>query len=141
MRRGIGEFIQPPGGRWPSNVILEHRPECKCVGSKKVKGIGGDVSGKEASSPQWGGRTRVPFSRHADKDGLEEVPAWECHEDCPVKALDDQSGVLTSGGKQGNIYTTDKKGLVFPGLHRVTSPLISDTGGASRFFKQIKRCE
>ena len=149
MRRGIGEFIQPPGGRWPSNVILEHRPECLCVGTKKVKGITGGM--KEGSTGAFGkygvyqkakGMPSKP--EYADKDGLEEVTAWECSPDCPVRALDDQSGNRPStwtNTTSQNPSTAKPVSKFRPeqGSYMPQGQLYADEGGASRFFRQVQR--
>ncbi|MFA6235597.1 MAG: hypothetical protein WC824_15620, partial [Bacteroidota bacterium] len=66
-----------------------------------------------------------------------------CAGKCPVAELDRQSGVLQSGGKPGSIYgaTPIFENRTFGHLHAShgTSPVISDSGGASRFFKQVGR--
>jgi site-specific DNA-methyltransferase (adenine-specific) len=55
-----------------------------------------------------------------------------------ARALDEQSGELKSGGKNGSVYTTEKKAVVSFGLDNITSPAISDSGGASRFFFRVE---
>ena len=64
----------------------------------------------------------------------------ECVDNCPVRQLDVQSGILTSGGKAGKQYLWKKNhGAVTLGrTNAVTSPVYADSGGASRFFKQVK---
>jgi hypothetical protein len=71
--------------------------------------------------------------------GQETVEHWECHEDCPIKIMDEQSGeskscggsgensmgALGKNGKYGK-YALNIKGSNIGGL--------GDTGGASRFF-------
>ena len=59
-----------------------------------------------------------------------------------IEALDEQSGVLTSGKEpKGGFYrNTDKQRSVFgafAGQDKEPSSLYGDTGGASRFFKQV----
>lgn len=104
-------------GRWPTNMVLSHHPDCRKVGSKK----GVRVS-------------------HSDEDGTETIEAWECVEGCSVAELDAQSGTLTSGtgafrkasskGYQRNIYGKESQ---------PEGPCVvyGDTGGASRFFPQF----
>lgn len=109
-------------GRFPSNIILEHRPTCRCVGSKTIKPIGGGAS--------------------VNQDGLEEAPAWECHPDCPVKALDEQSGDRPSTwtNSLSQIPSQAKPVSKFrpnQGSYMPQGQLYSDEGGASRFFKQF----
>ena len=87
----------------------------------------GDLHGKYAPIRKQG---------HTDKDGKETVANWICEDGCPVKALDDQSGILKSGAMdsiaKGGQYTT--YGKMYE--RRVVNP--ASEGGASRFFKQVK---
>ena len=95
-------------GRFPANIILSHHSECVCVGEKKVKGV---------------------------SEGNETVESWQCHEDCPIRKLDEQSGVTVSiGGSRGG-----SRNLKF-GMkgQKDFKPGFGDTGGASRFFKNIQ---
>jgi site-specific DNA-methyltransferase (adenine-specific) len=131
------EIGSSPKGRFPSNTILSHHPDCKMVGLKKVKS---DVH-YSYKVPDNKGVLNFGFKKmkdqvnpHTSEDGLETVEEWNCHPDCPVKILDDQSGILKSGnncvrkregrflehgslGKSGDIQTT-----------------YGDVGTASRFF-------
>jgi len=138
-------------GRWPVNAILQHKNGCKLVGSKKVKGTKPTPSGFDrfnAANAIQGYRPNTyqkgvpepPLSR-LDVDGTETVDAWECVEGCPVADLDEQSGdrpvsgrarqgVKHSGESIGHIYSGDWGG----GGERL---LPNDSGGASRYFKQI----
>ncbi len=83
--------LYKPGGRWPANLILQHRPAC--------------------------------------------VPAWRCDPECPVAALDVQSGVLSSNsGKPFNRSgRATGAAAIVPGKVDGVS-FYGDTGGASRFF-------
>lgn len=89
-----------PGGRWPSNVILEHLPECRIVGE-------------------------------------ETIPNWVCVEDCACRDLDGQSGVLRAAGNIKPSKRTSALSWFAPGKGWRLSPF-NDSGGASRFFKQIQ---
>ena len=76
-------------------------------------------------------------------DGTETVAVWVCEDGCPVAALDDQSGERPgmSGGGATLENSNKKTGReVVPAFNRKPSaPFIrSDTGGASRFFKQVQ---
>jgi len=79
-----------PAGRWPTNLILEHLPECELVGTKRVRVIG-------AASHQFHHDSRsvvTPFGIPNSHDGyrgeggLEEVEDWRCVEGCPVRDLE-----------------------------------------------------
>jgi site-specific DNA-methyltransferase (adenine-specific) len=102
-------FVQNDLGRFPANIILTHHPECECKGLKKVK---------------------------SEEEEEETIEDWSCHPDCPIKILDEQSGVLKSGkmkqrieGGQYNVY-----GKMYPR----DVETIGDSGGASRFFYVAK---
>ena len=95
---GGGLWEPEPGGRWPANLILQHRPDC--------------------------GETCAPT--------------------CPVRALDASTGVLQSGtgavkressstaqGNQGAAYGAESRPAGTPMV------CYGDSGGASRFFKQV----
>jgi hypothetical protein len=60
----------------------------------------------------------------------ETVANWICVEGCPVAALDEQTGTLTSGKPAGTRHGTSKRAAA-----ALTG--FGDTGGASRFFRQI----
>lgn len=71
--------------------------------------------------------------------GLEQ---WKCEEGCPVRLLDEQSGILKSGTgavkhKSGTGYSPNTYGKE---SRPEGTPMISygDEGGASRFFKQLE---
>ena len=90
-------------GRWPANLILQHRPGCRCVGSG------------------------------------ESVAAWLCEPGCPVPDLDEQTlsgGMHSAGGAREK--RVEGGGSLFFGEHGERDmPRFGDSGGASRFFKEI----
>jgi DNA modification methylase len=128
-------------GRFPANIILSHHPECECLGYKKVKGSNctPDSIGKgrdgDHTNGIYGAKASKVSTSHTDADGMEIVEEWNCHNDCPVKILDDQSGVKTSGK-----VTSDKdayEGESNTGFLRGKTNQdnqYGDTGSASRFF-------
>lgn len=105
-----------PLGRFPANIILSHHPECECKGLKKVgKGERKQHKDGEVSTAN-DGYTRPNKSNYTHKDssviasyGEETIEDWTCHEDCPIRIMDEQSFSM--------------------GIHSA-----GDTGGASRFF-------
>lgn len=126
-------------GRYPANVVLSHTPECRCVGTKKVKSATAHQDNKsKANSIYAGGFNPKGLSGvvgYADEDGKEEVEAWECSPECPVKILDDQSGTTTSGAMKRQVGAYEGESVT--GLLRGNSGpsnQYGDTGGASRFF-------
>ena len=78
---------------------------------------------------------------HGDTDGNETVANWICVEGCPVKALDEQSGVLQSPPTYTRSASGFNEGVYGEGMGQEAgeeSLNYGDTGGASRFFKQVK---
>jgi hypothetical protein len=138
-----------PSGRWPANVILQHLDGCECRGTRKVKGHKGYPNGPGGKSDPmhgWGGKRSTEVRPNAwsspatDSEGKETIAMWECAEGCPVRTLDEQSGVSKSTG--GRIGNKDGFGgglgiVGFTKKHEKGDPGFGDTGGASRFFKQI----
>ena len=145
-------FIAPPNGprtilvdnstgkgRWPTNLVFLHGPECRRAGTKRVRA---------GHYPARRGRGGIGTTGHRGQDNLTEthddglMPAYDCEPGCPVAALDQQSGTLKSGatltshrraprtGASG-IYGKDAGGAYprdWPG----------DSGGASRFYPQFE---
>jgi DNA modification methylase len=120
-------------GRFPANLILTHHPECVCRGMKKVKS-NGHHSGKAGGLYSLGLKELEDKGNiHADQDGMEEVEDWLCHEDCPIRIMDEQSGISKSQrSERGNIVDNN----VF-GKYKYKDDTLrghNDSGGASRFF-------
>lgn len=120
-------------GRWPANVCLSHSSGCERVGTKKVK-----------AAPSWNdnrgpslftGETTSPV-HHADGDGMETVEDWRCEDGCPVRELDEQSGVRASGFMKAGTQRAQGGGYRgnFPGEATATGTY-GDKGGAARYFK------
>ena len=139
-----GDAANPPNpaGRWPANVTLQHGPDCKKVGTKKIKGSHDTtgVWGKSGSDFDYaGGWERDPKALRpgfTSPDGTESVDAWECSPSCPVKALDEQSG-NRPGMSGGGTHKKDYRGGLFGGIDS-TNTARNDSGGASRFFNQFE---
>ena len=136
MGRKREEFARPEQkGRWPANVILSHHPECERVGVKKVKGSHTGTY-KRTQTEEVQNRTsyvspKRPQGVRVDRnnpDGTETVEDWKCHPDCPVRLLDEQSGVLSSHG--GGTSSTG----FWQRDNRRQKINRGDSGGASRFF-------
>lgn len=132
-------------GRFPANLILCHHPDCECVGVKKVKGsnckpsdIGAGRDGAFSNGIYGAKISKVSIS-HTDEDGMEEVEDWNCHEDCPIKILDMQSGIKTSGKVKSSkaSYIGESNTSFLRGISNENNQH-GDTGGASRFFYTTK---
>lgn len=67
-------------------------------------------------------------------DGYETVPDFDCHPDCPIRMLDEQSGV--SPGSHNQVHLSGKdKGYSGKWYAKGKYQGHNDSGGASRFFK------
>ena len=123
-------------GRFPANIILTHHPECECKGLKKV-GNGDRKNHKDGEiSTAHEGYTRPNKNMHTHKNsdvlasyGQETIEDWDCHPDCPIKIMDEQSGISKSNDSKRNRQT-----LGSFGMPNDETPEYNDKGGASRFF-------
>ena len=147
MMDGSGKDLEfNVNGRFPANIVLTHHPECECVGLKKIKAIsGGRIGNKDGA---YNGVGESGFSKeyikgdggYGDANGEETIEDWNCHEDCPIKILDEQSGESKSS-KSSKLYINDTEGRsVKNGAsgHRSPDSTYADKGGASRFFYVAK---
>jgi len=127
-------------GRFPSNFIMTHHEDCKCVG---IKSIG---SGKEGGYNYEGNvydvQGFVPKnSPNANSNyGEEIVEDWDCVDDCPIKIIDEQSGILNQQAisKSDNKSGWQNNYVGGGGVNAVERKLYLDKGGASRFFYVAK---
>jgi len=130
-------------GRFPANIILTHHTECECKGTKKVKGsnskpqdIGKGRDG-DFTNGIYGAKQSKVATSHTDIEGNEEVEDWDCHEDCPIRILDEQSGVSKSQrSERGNILDNNVYGKYKEQENTLRGH--TDKGGASRFFYVAK---
>lgn len=136
-----------PGGRWPANVLLSHKVTCECQGTKRVKGSG--TSTRFHDSYEGTSHTSFlrghshPGNQHSDPDGMEEMEHWACERDCAVADLDRQSGDHDSGkvARDDMTPTTHEGPAKFgysPTRHQFC---YGDSGGVSRYFKQVKETD
>jgi hypothetical protein len=135
-----------PGGRWPANLILEHRPGCRVVGTHKVA-TGTAVQRHGGGQAIFGGlagnkntRGGQPDAGFAGADGKEEIPTWECESGCPVANMDYQGelvGVHGAGHAKPPGGWDSPGGWGFIGKGEFGNARYGDKGGASRFFKQV----
>lgn len=130
-----------PKGRWPPNSVMTHAEGCRRVGTKKVKNIGGSSRHTALgmmNDDGWEPKPQ-PILRNRDKDGFEEVNAWECVEGCPVRALDEQTGVTTSGAMKREVPAYEgESNTKFLRGQSGPSNQHGDSGGASRFYPQFE---
>lgn len=137
-RRAAAYIANPPCGRWPANLVLQHLEGCERVGGKKIKGSAPPGPGSIRTGYEGGFSGRGGVYIHTDKDGMETVTNWDCDPTCPVAALDSQSGDLAPQGGQKKVDTGDKSFLGTGHGGAPDSTFYGDRGGASRFFKQVK---
>jgi DNA modification methylase len=131
-------------GRWPANLCLSHHEDCVCLGDKRVR-IGKNNGGAAGASRNGTmGDFAVPAKAfdYADQDGMETVEAWQCHPDCPVRLLDEQSGQSVSRARPANHEPCGKKGqslnLSQWDKWHTSGEHYGDQGGASRFFATFR---
>mgnify|MGYP000099475545 FL=1 len=95
-------------GRFPSNIIMSHHPECQCIGVKTVKG-NSKPHELNSNTEQYEGWGNITFRKgemvgHGDEDGNETVDDYICHEDCPIKIMDEQSGASSINGGASRFF-------------------------------------
>lgn len=118
-------------GRWPANFILGHTPDCKIIGTRQADSY--TINRFTDGAKPWGNGAGHEFESTEIEGG--EVPVWKCVDGCPVKAMDEQSGVSTSsGGRSG--HTAAYQGGYKQEYYGDKKPGLGDKGGASRFFFQ-----
>ena len=131
-------------GRWPANVLLGHKEGCVLSGYETEKRTVGAKGGFERYNKKLAEAGYRPneYQKEASEDGLEVsecTEQWDCVPGCVVGLLDEQSGILKSGrlgighvdhGKETGRYGTY-------GGREISKEFGNDSGGASRFFKQI----
>jgi len=128
-------------GRFPANIIFSHHPECELVGSKEVGSGNSEIKTRDRHGFRHGkqGASIISGSSDApDQYGKETVENWQCHSECAIRELDEQSGNLKSGGQ--SLGTGGGKGTnnVKFSDGGVQSSYAGQEGGASRFFKNFE---
>jgi len=127
-------------GRWPKNVVIAHHPECVEVGTREVKtGTAGERRGFQTEYVGGDGQDKGLPHMSYSTNGRETIPAFDCHPDCQVAALDAQSGVMRARGNIAPTRSTGKAHGIFGAYGAHESPTDSgDPGGASRFFPTFR---
>lgn len=144
-----GDYREQNQGRFPANLLLSHTPDCEHVGEKKFKRKGGGPAPRTTRKGTQGsgacytleGNDTVKGSYESTEG--ETVEAWNCTEDCPVRLLDEQSGIVTrkdlrtEGKSEGFGGGVNCFGESVEGFTKAKRP--QDLGGgASRFFYVAK---
>lgn len=146
-----GEPAAPlPAGRFPSNLIWSHSPNCQRIGTKKVKGHKGYPNGpgglwskeyqqKSQIAKNWNNASSVvdnePWVGYADADGMETIESWDCAPDCP-------SWEFAKAGKRLPGRDGTKKTITSTSMFNNGGPVevkkYCDAGSVSRFFKSCQ---
>jgi hypothetical protein len=138
-------------GRFPTNLILMHHPDCQCVGTKKVKPSNGSGraygGGGDHENDVYGTdlKYRSGVFGVVGEDGTETVDDWQCVQGCPVKALDEQTQDTVHGaghardGLDADMKPDEWNAVTYSGGWKAAKTVhrFGDVGGASRFFKQV----
>ncbi len=120
-------------GRFPANLIITHLAGCTSGTPIRQRGVqiaAGRVGfGQEREDGYVSG-----MGRQYAPDVLS--PSWQCVPGCPVTGLNNQTGVLVSGKPVGVRNTGGN--LLAGGGNSYPVTGFGDTGGASRFYKNLK---
>ena len=144
-RLGDAGGYEQPEGRWPANLILVHRPGCQRAGTKKVQGSNPSyvTEGMGGTRNLYGnGLGPRPANQnigYADEDGTETVTSWDCTPDCPVAALDAETGLRTTGAMPTGITAGAVGRERTYGIAKgyTTIGYGASSGVVSRYFKQV----
>lgn len=139
-------------GRWPTNLILSHSAGCAQSGTKNIKAAAPRPSGIDAvctTNAMQGYRPKAykrgkPPDTPPDRrnpDGTETVQVWECVDGCPVLALSEQSGESQSSNQPRFSNVRSRIGPTGHTANNYETSGYNDSGGASRFFKQVHNDE
>lgn len=138
-------------GRHPANLIFNHHPECKLIGTRKA-GSGKPKHNQDINrkGPKWSGPvfsdSNSGFQSNAGQYlgnyGEQIIDAYNCHPDCPIRILDEQSGetISSKGGyttkhqKDNRTHEWSKNGEWNTKEYINNAQWHTDKGGASRFF-------
>ena len=121
-------------GRWPANFALSHHDDCEQVGEKTLRGDRrGDPGGKRGSGFYSTGSDSGDSKPNARVYGDETIDVWNCHPECPVRLLDEQSGDRP-GCKSPSLAKCESKYRPGQGAYQGQGPIYGDSGGASRFY-------
>ena len=123
-------------GRWPSNLILQHKPACAQTGTATAPGY--TINRWTDGAKPFGGGAGHEYESEKQPD--ENVPVWECVEGCGVAGLGQQSGVShgTGGAISGSTALGQSSGWNAHKNRMTSIERLNDTGTAARYFKQVK---
>jgi len=125
-------------GRWPPNLVMVHHPDCRKIGTKTIKGYA--INRWDDGAKPFGDGAGHPYTGEQMPD--EEVDVWDCHPDCHVRKMDEQSGDRRSAYPDNpgtakaykGASCEDRNRSVFGSGFVNAGAQYADAGGASRFF-------
>ncbi len=127
-----------PGGRWPANTLMIHHPNCSVVGLQHFRTGAPQETFGPGNANEVFGEFAEGFnqaSRYGDDNGLEAAPVWDCVDGCPIRSMDEQTGVLKG---RGNTKPSSGGGGMYGHGKIDVDWGASESGGASRFFNQFQ---
>ena len=122
-------------GRFPANLILSHKPGCKQVGTKEGKGY--TINRFTDGAKPFGNGAGHPYE--VEDQGPETIAVWECEDNCAVKEVNTQSGIIKGVVRKPTgkaVYPTEGNSVEW-NVNNVKDTTVrgfDDMGGASRFF-------
>jgi len=121
-------------GRWPSNLLLSHHDDCQLLGD--IITPGRVINRWKEGMKPFGNAAGEPFE--SEQMPPETIERWACVAECPVRQLDDQAGIRSSGsgvirrktgkGHQGSVFGAESR------PEGTESATYGDTGHVSRFY-------
>lgn len=133
-----------PAGRWPANVVFSHSAGCRRLGEKRVRGtphVSGDKTYSDKGVVSFK-RERSPTC-YTDESGTESVADYDCADDCPVRALEEQSGSVGANSRASGPTLVGESRSVARGKFSGYDSAVfhGDTGTAARFFSCFEHRE
>lgn len=123
-------------GRWPANLILQHLPGCRCIGTREIPGY--TINRWDDGMKPFGEGSGHPYS--GEKQPPQEIEVWECQPGCPIADMDEQSGVSHGTGGKSSGGSAFGQNLGWNAHNNRSARIVrmNDAGGASRYFKQVQ---
>jgi site-specific DNA-methyltransferase (adenine-specific) len=128
---------QTPDGRFPTNLLFSHHPDCEPRGPIDVAGDGHYPSSRRKSYTLGASGLNGQTGLNERHRSTETVLVWSCAPGCPVAELDRQSGIRRPSGRVSGDEPSQQfgaNGIYKPGWARVATEPYVDRGGASRFY-------
>lgn len=122
-------------GRWPSNLVLQHKAGCRQTGTITAPGYTIN-RWKDGAKPFGGG---AGHEYESEKQPEESVAVWKCAEGCGVEGLGSQSGesserLRMTRRNEGRLDETQWRFKPTTGTLRGHG----DSGTAARYFQQVQ---